>query len=429
MIKRVVSFLLLFVVSANAQSIHQSEYERQEKTSEEQPVQPSFKPTVPRASTLTKQSYGFHPYWSSDTISKYYRWDLLSTVAFFGAEIAPKTGGIAVSNRWRASTMIDSAHAHGVAVHLTAILFSQHDSLLAVAARRTRAVTSLLALAKERNAEGINIDFEAVPGRLRDSMTAFVRELRDSAGPAFDIVIDIPAVDWNNAFDVVALGKLVDHFFLMAYDYHWRTGPSAGPVAPLDGTGLSIKNSISRYENKSIDMSKVILGLPWYGYDWPTTTSDKEAATLGGATSVTTAYGMQQSEIFGHRYDQVAESPSYVYMAGDTVHQVWYDDPVSLLAKYKYAVQEEMAGIGYWALSYAPKEASMWDAIAAVLGTAGVVAVDEESELLQRIPEDAEDIVIYDVTGRRVTGPSLPGMYFVRFMHDGTSYTIKIIHP
>src|SRR5687768_4148814 len=100
MIKRV-AFLLLFAVSANAQSIHQSEYERQEKSREELNAQPRFKPVGPKASALTKHSYGFHPYWSSDTISKYNRWDLLSTVAFFGAEIAPKTGSIASTNKWR----------------------------------------------------------------------------------------------------------------------------------------------------------------------------------------------------------------------------------------------------------------------------------------------------------------------------------------
>lgn len=428
MIKCLALLLVLFAFSANAQSIHQDEYDSHAKIDDPSVAQPSLKPANARKTALTKQSYGFHPYWSPDTISKHYRWDLLTTLAFFGAELDPMTGDIAVTNRWRTSSVIDSAHAHGVGVHLTAILFSQHDSLLAVASRRSNAVTKLLALAKERNATGINIDFEAVPGRLRDHFTAFIRELRQFGGPDFEIVVDLPAVDWNSAFDVEYLQQFAHYFFLMAYDYHWRTGPTAGPVAPLDGTGLSIKNSISRYRNKSIDLSKVILGLPWYGYDWPSVSSDKEATTLGGATSVTTAYGMQQADIHGRRYDQVAESPSYVYMRNDTVRQVWYDDPVSLLVKYRYAMQEPMAGIGYWALSYAPKEPTMWDAIAAALGTASV-SHHEAPKTYHRIPDGAVDVMVYDVTGRSVTSTSAPGMYFVRFTHDDVPHTIKILTP
>ncbi len=96
---------------------------------------------------------------------------------------------------------------------MTAILFSQHQALLGFPERRTNAIAQLIGLAKERNAVGINIDFEAVPSELRDSVSAFVRELRLTAGPEFAIVLDLPPVDWSDAFDVIELQRILDLYY------------------------------------------------------------------------------------------------------------------------------------------------------------------------------------------------------------------------
>jgi spore germination protein len=419
--------LTLLASSAAAQSIHQLEYTKHEKVNESLVAHSSLSYKAARPSALAKQSYGFHPYWSSDDDAKNYRWDLLSTIAYFGAELDAISGNISATNLWRTSSVIDSAHAHGVAVHLTAILFAQHDSLLMVPTRRANAIAKLLALAKERNAEGINIDFEAVPGRLRDSITAFVRELRLTAGPAFEIVLDLPAVDWNNAFDVVALQQILDNFFLMAYDYHWHSGPTAGPISPLDGPGLSIKNSISRYLTKNLDLSKTIMGLPWYGYDWPTVSGLKESDTRGDATALTTVTAMAQAEIYGRRFDDESQSPSYAYITGEAKHQAWYEDTASLLIKYQYAVQQQIAGIGYWAVPYAAQVPGMWNAISASIGTSHVADYRDVDAAFYEVPEGAENVVMYDVTGRIVSDASRAGMYFVRFTYEGRKHSIKLI--
>jgi spore germination protein len=420
--------IALLAASASAQSIHQLDYDKHTKSNEELISSPAPAYKTARPNTLAKQSYGFHPYWATDADAKDYRWDLLTTIAYFGAELDPRTGNISATNKWRASTIIDSAHAHGVGVHLTAILFEQHDSLLGVPARRANAIAKLLALAKERNAEGINIDFEAVPGRLRDSVTKFVRELRLTAGPEFGIVLDLPAIDWNNAFDVVALQQILDHFFLMAYDYHWHSGPTAGPVAPLDGVGLSIKNSLSRYDKKGLDKSKLILGSPWYGYDWPTVSDAKESDARASATSLTTDVAVVRAETYGRRYDIIAESPYYVYETGESVHQTWYDDPASLGVKYQYGMQQGLAGIGYWALSYASSLPQTWTVIEDAIGSKSSVEREVEHEQYDSVPDGAADVVYYDIAGRRVSEPQV-GLYFVRFNFNGSVHQLKTLHP
>ena len=426
--------ILLLASNVSAQSIHQSEYEKQERTLEtSSPSTHIQRMQRPASNVYPLHSYGFHPYWAPDSVADSYRWDLLNTLAYFGAEIDPLSGEILATNRYYSTAVIPTALANGVAVHLTAILFSKHDSLLLYPSRRLKAITELLRMVNDRDIDGINIDFEAVPGRLRDSLTAFVRELRSAGGPSIEIVIDIPAIDWNNAFDVASLGLFVDQYFLMAYDYHWRTGPTAGPVAPLNSVGLSISNSLARYENNDIDRSKLILGLPWYGYEWPTASTEKEASTLGSGTAVTAAYGMQQAVIHGRRYDEQAQSPSYVYHVDETIHQVWYDDPTSLAVKYKFALDEDLAGVGYWAMSYASHVPEMWAAIESALRASS--GVKEPRVDHTYVPDGAVDVRCFDLLGRSVAqydsgaefkklAPSI-GLYVLRFEYSGRVHTLK----
>lgn len=387
--------ILLLPVSMLAQqgSAHMTEYLSHERPLEAGDLNSST--LGPRPFALSHDSYGFHPYWAPDSILKHYRWEALSTLAYFGAEIDPLTGNIAATNKWRTTKMVDSAHAHGVKVHLTAILFSKHDSLFVNTARWTNAISKLLSLARERSAQGLNIDFEAVPSRLRDPLTTFVGALRDSAGGDFEIVIDLPAVDWNKAFDVVALSNDVDRFFLMGYDYHWRTSPTAGAVAPLYGSGLSISRSIKTYIDAGVDRAKLILGLPWYGYDWPSEDVSIGAGTLGAGSSVTSSYAIGQAQIHGERYDPLSVSKYYTYIRNDTVHQVWYDDDSTLSVKYQYAVDEGLAGVGYWATSYAATRAEFWDVIEAVmLGDAEVSIPIHNPYVLYDLWD------LYDLSGR-----------------------------
>ena len=48
----------------------------------------------------------------------------------------------------------------------------------------------------------------------------------------------------------------------MGYDYHWATSPP-GPVAPVGWI-----RAVLRYAKTQIPASKIILGIPLYGYDW-----------------------------------------------------------------------------------------------------------------------------------------------------------------
>ena len=77
-----------------------------------------------------------------------------------------------------------------------------------------------------------------------------------------------------------SLANESDGLFVMGYDYHWKGSTLTGPVAPLTGGSYNVTNTINTYLSVTgNNTSKIILGNPYYGYEWPATSADKGANT------------------------------------------------------------------------------------------------------------------------------------------------------
>ena len=155
---------LVFLPAQEVPSIHQQEWEFYGRHPESipPPVQaPPFAKQTAQRSALTTQVYGFHPYWMNGTEGNY-RYDLLSHLAYFSADVDPVTGGFSSTHNYSTAAVITQAKNAGVKVHLTIVLFSRHDSLWAKQSRQDALVNNILAKVKERNIDGVNIDFESM---------------------------------------------------------------------------------------------------------------------------------------------------------------------------------------------------------------------------------------------------------------------------
>ncbi len=333
---------------------------------------------------LTHEIFGYLPYWKYSSYATL-DYDLLSTIAYFSAEINAN-GTISNSHHWPAASLISMAHNAGVRVVLVATLFNANDleSLLSTAAFRTNCVNNLLSKVLAANADGVNIDFEGVPGSQRQNLVTFMQELADSMHKHIShahISMATPAVDWHDAFNYNALAQICDVLFIMGYGYHWSGSVTAGPVAPLYGGYYNISGTVNEYLTATNDKGeKIVLGVPYYGYKWPTASGAVGALTTDNGSAVTFANAEPRALLYGKLWHTEYKTPWYKYYTTKW-YQCWYDDSLSLTLKYVFAKSKELQGIGMWALGYDGNRSELWDALEAAF-TSDSYAIDSPQENL-----------------------------------------------
>ncbi|OWY26219.1 hypothetical protein C7N43_37690, partial [Sphingobacteriales bacterium UPWRP_1] len=184
--------------------------------------------------TLNRQVYGWHPYWNGASVYENYDFSLLSTFCYFAYELNPSTGSYYDIHYWKTTNSITLAQEAGARVDLCVTNFGTTPNITFLGNQTAwhRFADSLIVLLNYRNADGVNIDFEGMPGSQRNNFTNFITYLRnrlDADRPGTSISIALYAVDWTNVFDIAALNPLIDAFVVMGYDYHYSADSQAGP--------------------------------------------------------------------------------------------------------------------------------------------------------------------------------------------------------
>lgn len=358
-------------------SIHQIEWEAY-KSKPMPEALPKFQgtpaPLKARAAGPGREVFGYLPYWTYFNYPNL-NYELLTTIAYFGGEIN-EFGNFVNLHQWPAPGLIDRAHREGVRVVLTTVLFNTTKlaSLLSDPNRRTNLVNNLLTQVQSAGADGVNIDFEGVPGSQRSNLTAFMTELTQAFHteiPGSFVTIFTPAVDWSNAFDYFALANATDGLVMQGYDHHWISGPTAGPVAPLTGNRWGFFNvtwTVTDYLGKTFrNADKLILGVPFYGYEWPTVDDALEANTTDRGQSIFYSEAYPNAMQYGRLWDEESQTPWYKYNDGSW-RQGWYDDSLSLAKKFDLVNDEDLKGIAIWALSYDGQRQELQGALADAFG-------------------------------------------------------------
>ena len=214
------------------------------------------------------------------------------------------------------------------------------DAVLGDPAIRTKVTDNIVKLVKEKNYDGVNIDFELLPAKERDNLTAFMAELypkMQQAGKTLIISVfpqvDV-AEDVSGAYDYPALAKNADYLQIMLYDRHWSTS-EPGAIAPVDWYEKNLKYAIEQAGGNR----KVIAGVSAYGYDWK---KGGQGETITYADAIAKA-DQHDAKI---AYDESAQAPHFAY--GD--HEVWFENDRSTAAKLDIVAKYDPAGIAIWRL-------------------------------------------------------------------------------
>jgi spore germination protein len=201
----------------------------------------------------------------------------------------------------------------------------------------------------EKGYAGVSTDFEFIPAELRPQWTSFLVELKQALGGlllqvnAPSKTTDMPTNPIVGAYDYAAIGKIVDLFTVLTYDYGYSIGPP-NPVAPPWWIGQILDYSLSL-----VPKSKVMMALPLYAYDWVVPDLPTVDAT---ALSVNAAQNLALSHFSLIHYDVKNESPYFYYTQDSRQHIVWFEDPRSLLAKYRLLEAYELPGVAFWRLGF-----------------------------------------------------------------------------
>lgn len=351
-------------------------------------VDPGINPIVRQARPLNHIVYGYLPYWRLDSgTAGRLQYDLLSTIAFFGlgiganGSIGMTAAGAKAYLSDNAIAVTNAAHAAGVRVVPTFQLFD-HGSLtkmttfLGSTTAQDRFIGQALDLIVRRSADGASLDFEPLPASQAPGFLAFVsrfgKALRARVKGAQLVVATSAGA--GEAL-VTGLVPLVDQMFVMTYNYRWSGSTVAGALAPLDNASRTVKISISRYLTRA-PASKIIMGIGYYGYDWPVTSPIPNAPVQpnvskhGGVWAVT--YGSIRAWLALHpevvRHEDTDEGSgwfTYYDDASASDREVYFEDELSVSAKEDYAIASGLAGVGMWTLGNDRNYPELWDVLRA----------------------------------------------------------------
>ena len=336
-----------------------------------------FQGEMPRKSaindTLTKRVFGYFPYWAGNNYLNY-RWDLLSDFCYFSYEVNPSTGNPETTHEWETTPAIDTALANNVKIHLCVTLFSDHATFFNSSSAQQTLIDNVIQMLIERGAIGVNIDFEAMPSAYGDEFTDFIISLSGQlheAIPGSELSIAAPAVNWSNTFDIQVLKDYLDFFMVMAYDYYWGGSSTAGPVSPqysmTAAYNYNFSRTISYYQSQGLSSAQLVVGVPYYGREWPVEEQFAPSATTGSGSAYTYRWVRNNTPGYYSNENKHLEANSfspYFSFFTDEWNQCFIEDTISLAKKFDLVNRRKFGGIGIWALGYDDGYPDFWDVIA-----------------------------------------------------------------
>jgi len=320
---------------------------------------PTAAPTslTEQAPLAARENFAFAPYW---TLAQSPTFDItgLSTLAYFSIDVngngtldesGPGWDGFQSQDL---ADLVSRAHAAGERVVLTVTDFGQ-SSLNALTSSPTAAGTlsgTLIPLLQSKALDGVNFDFEGEGSGDQTGLTNLITSVSGAlraADPHWQITMDTYASSAGDAggfYNIPALAPAVDAFFVM--DYELNLAGTASAASPLTSGMFSSQTTLAQYA-AAVPASKVILGTPFFGIDWPTNNGTMGATATGGAADIPDS----QAQGNGPEYwDPVTDTAWTSYQVGGQWHESYYEGENGLYDMSQLATHYGARGVGIWAL-------------------------------------------------------------------------------
>lgn len=204
---------------------------------------------------------------------------------------------------------------------------------------------------REKGLAGIDFDFEFLLPEDRIVYADFVNRAREKLTPEGYIVAvalapktyaEQPGLLYE-AHDYNLMGKSANLTLLMTYEWGYIYGPPMA-VAPINQVRKVLDFGVTQ-----IPRSKILMGIPNYGYDWTLPYVQGESV----AEKISNTEAALRAERVGAvvQFDEAAQTPFYNYFDNQgREHQVWFENDASIRAKLNLVAEYEIAGVSYWNL-------------------------------------------------------------------------------
>jgi di-N-acetylchitobiase len=268
------------------------------------------------------------------------------------------------------------AHQHGARAVIGSPKIENMTALADPLERRSW-IQNALDLVMRTHRDGIVFDFEdplpihSLEGNVYAKLISETRIVLHQVNPSLQVTTCVPWSPHNidgRAYPFRKLAKASDALYVMDYDTRSQVFDTciAGANAPLPG----MISGMTEWFNLGIPPSKLILGVPWYGYKYRCldgTPPDAiycpiEAVPFRGV-NCSDAAGKQVAHADAMKIRRMAgasvmrdESTQSLFFniveeskdgtGKNNVYQYWMEDPVLLRQKYSWARNQGLAGVG-----------------------------------------------------------------------------------
>ena len=353
---------------------------------------------------MSKRTIGYAPSWQLDKMGSV-RLDMLTDIVYFSLTVGEDGNfvtkdasgkddvGFAAWNAAPANDLLAKSQIMGTRTGLTvtALKNERIKNFLSSGSAQDALVINTVREVKKKHLKLICLDFEYTGQPSEDlppKFTEFVQKMREGLNenaPGTELSINLMARSGRDPrlFEIEKLKLSVDTFIVMSYDYYTAGSDSAGPVAPMGGYAdkkyfFDINTTYSDLL-KIIPADKIIMGVPYYGYDWPVKDKNNPRSLVLLQTDAngyveTLSYGrMRQDSTFtgdNCHFDELAQQPWCGYTSPETGKDrvAWFENNQSIKVKYDFAKNQNFAGIAIWALGYDKDYPNLWEVMKQTFG-------------------------------------------------------------
>ncbi|MBI3282638.1 hypothetical protein HYZ70_01005 [Candidatus Curtissbacteria bacterium] len=326
-----------------------------------------FQPTLTPAKIPLK-IIGWIPYWDQkaglESFSKNVKF--LDFVSVFWYRIDSNGELTTYKKTVENQSIIDSAHTNNVKVMAVVANLQDYDEgddwdfqrvnlVISNPIVRKKHIAALIELAKNKNFDGIDIDYEALKKSQRENFSLFIEELAENLhqnGKLLGVAIH-PKTSENNpqedngshAQDLERIAKAADHLYFMTYTEH-DSSSEPGSAGSIEW----IKRVMSYTLNElNLPKQKVFLGIGLFGLEWHQTADSSYQNDNNDLN-----FKQVQSLITNNRaeviWDSNTKSSYFYYDKNGERHVVWFENSQSVINRIELARQLGITNLALWRL-------------------------------------------------------------------------------